>query len=95
LLPFPAKALADNNNELPTNRVKSLVTFICNSLFFSPGAGALETTLRPAEGFDLMFPLLRWLRPVTVRTQEAAKFVLGAENNFMVESGWFSICALP
>jgi hypothetical protein len=54
----PANTLADNNNELPANRVKSFVAFMYNSLLFSPGTGALETALRPAEDFELVIPFL-------------------------------------
>jgi hypothetical protein len=41
----------------------------------------------------LVFPFLRWLRPLTVRLGDAANFVLYAENNFMVESGEISFLA--
>src|SRR5271165_8371 len=95
LFPLPAKALADNNNELPTNSVKSFVAFICNSLFLSPGAGALETTFRPAEDCGLVIRLIRRYAARRRYAAEAAKFACGAENNFMVESGGPSILDSP
>jgi hypothetical protein len=87
LLPFPAKALADNNNELPSNTVKSFVAFMNNSLLVSPGASDLETALRPAEDFVLLIRLIRWFLQLSVSRVDAAKFALDAENNFMIESG--------
>src|SRR5277367_1327693 len=70
LFPLPANVAAENNSELPTNRVKSFVTFMCNSLLFFSWHRALETALRPAEDFDLVRPTVRWLVGVGV-TREA------------------------
>jgi hypothetical protein len=58
--------------------------------FIFSGHWARERTLRPAERFDLVFPFVRWRRPLAVRLGDAANFVLYAENNFMVESGEIS-----
>jgi hypothetical protein len=65
-----------------------------NSLLFSPGTEARERTLPPAEGYDLVFPFVRWLWQLTVRSGDAAKFALYAENNFMVESREISILTM-
>jgi hypothetical protein len=58
----------------------------------SPGAGALETTFRPAEDFGLVIRLIRRFAVRRRYAAEAAKFAYSGENNFMVESVWSSIC---
>jgi len=85
-LPGPANALADNNNELPSNRVKSFVAFMNDSLYFLQ-TRCTEHGAPARGGFDLVNRFIRWCFEDAVRPKEAAKFALNAENNFMIESG--------